>query len=464
MNNLPTFMKNNKPEGLSLSEWVQQHLEIAEQSAHLNAFVHLFKDEAIAAAQNIEKSIAQGKTPGKLYGVIISVKDNICIADRPVSAASAILKGYVSPFSATAVERLLAEDAIILGTTNCDEFGMGSASTHSIYGAVRNGDDADKVAGGSSGGAAVSVQIGACQLAIGTDTGGSIRQPAAFCDLTGFKPGYGKISRHGLIAYASSFDQLGFIANDTSLIRLAYDICRGADDFDSTVSTTAEAPESPVSKARLATLSDFFPVSNSYTQQCYRLIHELGKNFDLTLTSFEGMDYLVPTYYILTTAEASSNLSRYDGVRYGLRVGDEQNLEHMYTQTRTIGFGAEVKKRIMLGTFVLSEGYYDAYYTKAQKLRRWVRNQLETIFLECDFILLPVTASGPWPIDYKANDPLEVYYSDVYTVLASLAGLPAISIPVDFENERVHLQIIGKPNNEHNLLAISEKIISLSLK
>ena len=184
----------------------------------------------------------------------------------------------------------------------------------------------------------------------------------------------------------------------------------------------------------------------------------------MAFTSFEGMDYLVPTYYILTTAEASSNLSRYDGVRYGLRVGDEKNLEHMYTQTRTIGFGAEVKKRIMLGTFVLSEGYYDAYYTKAQKVRQWVRKQLETIFQHNDFILLPVTASGPWPIDYKANDPLEVYYSDVYTVLASLAGLPAISIPVDFENERVHLQIIGKPNNEHNLLASSEKIISLSLK
>ncbi|MBL0081846.1 MAG: Asp-tRNA(Asn)/Glu-tRNA(Gln) amidotransferase subunit GatA [Saprospiraceae bacterium] len=457
-------MNNTKPEGMSLPDWVQQHLEIAQQSAHLNAFVHLFKDEALVAAQNIEKAIAHGKKPGKLYGVIISVKDNICIADRPVSAASAILKGYVSPFSATAVERLVAEDAIIMGTTNCDEFGMGSASTHTIYGAVRNADDADKVAGGSSGGAAVSVQIGACHLAIGTDTGGSIRQPAAFCGLAGFKPGYGKISRHGLIAYASSFDQLGFIARDTSLIRLAYDICRGTDDFDSTVTSTAEAAEIPVSTARLATLSDFFPESNVFTQQCFRLIHELGKHFNLTTTSFNGMDYLVPTYYILTTAEASSNLSRYDGVRYGLRVGEEGSLDTMYTQTRTRGFGAEVKKRIMLGTFVLSEGYYDAYYTKAQKVRRWVRNQLETLFQESDFILLPVTASGPWPIDYKSNDPLEVYYSDVYTVLASLAGLPAISIPVDFENEKVHLQIIGKPNNEHNLLTISEKIISLSLK
>ncbi|MBK7222853.1 MAG: Asp-tRNA(Asn)/Glu-tRNA(Gln) amidotransferase subunit GatA [Saprospiraceae bacterium] len=457
-------MNNTKPEGMSLPDWVQQHLEIAQQSAHLNAFVHLFKDEALVAAQNIEKAIAHGKKPGKLYGVIISVKDNICIADRPVSAASAILKGYVSPFSATAVERLVAEDAIIMGTTNCDEFGMGSASTHTIYGAVRNADDADKVAGGSSGGAAVSVQIGACHLAIGTDTGGSIRQPAAFCGLAGFKPGYGKISRHGLIAYASSFDQLGFIARDTSLIRLAYDICRGTDEFDSTVTSAAEAAEIPVSTARLATLSDFFPASNVFTQQCFRLIHELGKHFNLTTTSFTGLDYLVPTYYILTTAEASSNLSRYDGVRYGLRVDEEGSLDTMYTQTRTRGFGAEVKKRIMLGTFVLSEGYYDAYYTKAQKVRRWVRNQLETLFQESDFVLLPVTASGPWPIDYKANDPLEVYYSDVYTVLASLAGLPAISIPVDFENEKVHLQIIGKPNNEHNLLTISEKIISLSLK
>lgn len=464
MFNTTIAMNDQKPEGLSLRDWVEKHLEIAQKSAHLNAFVHLFKETALTRADLIDEAIRNGKKPGKLYGVIVSVKDNICIADKPVSAASAVLKGYVSPFSATAVERLEAEDAIILGTTNCDEFGMGSASTHSVYGAVKNAADPGKVAGGSSGGAAVSVQVGACHLAIGTDTGGSIRQPAAFCDLVGFKPGYGKISRHGLIAYASSFDQLGFIAKDTRLIQLAYDICKGVDEFDATVSEEPEAEKIDINKARLATLVEFFPDSNPYTQKCFQLIQHLGEHFALAQKSWQGKDFLVPTYYILTTAEASSNLSRYDGVRFGNRAGDDGNLEQMYTQTRTQGFGAEVKKRIMLGTFVLSEGYYEAYYTKAQKVRQLVRNQLAAILRDHDFVVIPVAASGPWPIDYQAKDALEVYYSDMYTVLASLAGFPAISVPVDFENSRVHLQIISKPNNEHNLLSISEKIISSGVK
>lgn len=457
-------MNDIKPDNVSLRAWVEKHIEIAEQSAYLNAFVHLFQNAALSKADAIDEAIRKGKKPGKLYGIIISVKDNICIADRPVSAASAILKGYVSPFSATAVERLEAEDAIILGTTNCDEFGMGSASTHSVYGPVKNAEDPTRVAGGSSGGAAVSVQMGACHLAIGTDTGGSIRQPAAFCGLSGFKPGYGKISRHGLLAYASSFDQLGFIAKHPDLIRIAYDICRGPDPYDATVSEAPEAAITSVDQAKLVTLPDFFPENNAHTQQCLKAIQQLAHHFTLNEAKWMGIEYLVPTYYILTTAEASSNLSRYDGVRFGFRAGDSGTLENMYTQTRTLGFGKEVKKRIMLGTFVLSEGYYDAYYTKAQKVRRWVRDQLAAILKENDFLIIPVTASGPWPLDYQPKDALEVYYSDVYTVLASLAGFPAISVPIDFENRRVHLQIITKPNNEHNLLAISSKIISIALK
>jgi aspartyl-tRNA(Asn)/glutamyl-tRNA(Gln) amidotransferase subunit A len=459
-----TNLSVGKDHGISLESWVEQHLKIAENHAQLNAFVHIFREQALAEAQRIDREIAAGRNKGLLYGILISVKDNICIADRPVSAASAILRGYVSPFSATAVERLLSEDAIIIGTTNCDEFGMGSGSTHSTYGPVRNAADPQKVAGGSSGGAAVSVQIGACHLALGTDTGGSIRQPAAFCDLLGFKPGYGKISRHGLIAYASSFDQLGFIAKDPAYIELAYQLCKGADEYDATVSRTPDETAWDLSSVRLAGFSNFFAEGNAYTADVLAVIRQLSETWPVDFTIFEGMDYLVPTYYILTTAEASTNLSRYDGVRYGYRHPEAKSLDEMYKWTRTSGFGAEVKKRIMLGTFVLSEGYFDAYYTKAQKVRQKLRNNLMAILQKSDFIVIPVTASGPWAVDYVAKDALEVYYSDVYTVLASLGGLPAISVPLTFANRRVNLQILAAPNHERKLLAFSKKLIEIGSK
>lgn len=459
-----TRISVGKDDAISLEVWVEQHLQIAENYAHLNAFVHIFRQQALADAQRIDLEIASGRKKGLLYGILISVKDNICIADRPVSAASAILKGYISPFSATAVERLLLEDAIIIGTTNCDEFGMGSASTHTIYGPVRNAADPQKVAGGSSGGAAVSVQIGACHLALGTDTGGSIRQPAAFCNLLGFKPGYGRISRHGLIAYASSFDQLGFIAKDPAYLELAYQLCKGADEYDATVSRTPDVEVGDVSSIRLAAFTNFFADGNAYTVDVLEVIHQLADTWPVDFSIFEGMDYLVPTYYILTTAEASTNLSRYDGVRYGYRHPEAKSLDEMYKWTRTRGFGAEVKKRIMLGTFVLSEGYFDAYYTKAQKVRQKLRNKLLAILQKSDFIVIPVTASGPWAVDYVAKDALEVYYSDVYTVLASLGGLPAISVPLTFGNRKVNLQILAAPNHERKLLAFSKKLMEIGTK
>ena len=453
-----------KPDDVSLAGWVEQHLKRAEEHAHLNAFVHLFRDNALAEAERIDREISDGRDKGLLYGIIISVKDNICIADRPVSAASAILRGYVSPFSATAVDRLLKEDAIIIGTTNCDEFGMGSASTHSVYGPVRNGSDEQKIAGGSSGGAAVSVQSGACHLAIGTDTGGSIRQPAAFCELLGFKPGYGKISRHGLIAYASSFDQLGFIAREPGYIELAYHVCKGPDDFDATVSATDDFAVEPKQTYKVSSFSNFFPMGNAFTDEVEQAIGQLSKIGSLSYENFEGMDALIPCYYILTTAEASTNLSRYDGVRYGYRAEGAQTLDQMYKLSRTKGFGTEVKKRIMLGTFVLSEGYFDAYYTKAQKVRQKLRKSLLTVLQKSDFIVLPVTASGPWPIDYKPADPLEIYFSDVYTVLASLGGLPAISVPLFYKGKTVNIQILAAPNQELNLLAFSQKVRELFSK
>lgn len=453
-----------KPEDVSLADWVKQHLQRAEENVHLNAFVHLFRDSALAEAERIDREIANGREKGLLYGIIISVKDNICIADRPVSAASAILRGYVSPFSATAVERLLKEDAIIIGTTNCDEFGMGSASTHSVYGPVRNGADAQKIAGGSSGGAAVSVQIGACHLAIGTDTGGSIRQPAAFCELLGFKPGYGKISRHGLIAYASSFDQLGFIARELSYIELVYHVCKGPDAFDSTVSATEDFAVEPARSYKLSSLSNFFPIGNEFTDEVGQVISQLSHSWPVSYENFDEREALIPCYYILTTAEASTNLSRYDGVRYGYRSEEAKTLDQMYKISRTKGFGTEVKKRIMLGTFVLSEGYFDAYYTKAQKVRQKLRRSLLTILQKSDFIVLPVTASGPWPVEYQPADPLEIYFSDVYTVLASLGGLPAISVPVLYKGKTVNIQILAAPHQELNLLAFSQKVRELFSK
>lgn len=445
---------------ISMQNVVESYLQNIDQAKVYNAFVHVFAEEAIAKAKFLDQKIKDKTELGRLFGSVVTVKDNICIAGKPVSAASAILKGYNSPYHATAIERLIQEDAIIIGTTNCDEFGMGSTSTNSVYGPVRNGKNQNLIAGGSSGGAAVSVQLDCCNAALGSDTGGSIRQPASLCDVLGFKPGYGTISRHGLLAYGSSFDQIGIVSKSNTTIEEIFHVVKGADSYDSTcVDLNSEHIET-AEKINIGYIESMFPASNEFTNEVKSLIFSWKEKFEINEVQFDYMPYLIPCYYILTTAEASSNLSRYDGVRYGHRSKEKGNLDDLYKKSRTEGFGKEVKKRIMLGTFVLSEGYYDAYYTKAQKVRRLITSQFESLLKNNDVIVMPVTPSPAWDINYVPKDELEVYMSDIYTVLANITGLPAISLPIEKEGKKVNIQIIGRKGSDIRLLHIAGKLMN----
>jgi aspartyl-tRNA(Asn)/glutamyl-tRNA(Gln) amidotransferase subunit A len=421
---------------------VQYYLTQISECTALNAYVEVFAHEALEKAKEQDRILASNPdTIGRLFGVVISLKDNICYAGHQVTAASKILEGFTSLYSATCVERLLAEGAIIIGRTNCDQFGMGSSNENSIYGPVKNAIDSTRVAGGSSGGAAVSLQTDTCLLAIGTDTGGSVRQPAAFCGVLGFKPTYGCISRHGLLAYGSSFDQVGVLAHEAQDIALLLEIMAGPDEFDSTVSL-ADVPAKTFKKGQKLKIA-YFPEAVS-SEGLEENIRKTTQNYIDSLrqeghfleeVTFKYLDYIIPTYYVLTTAEASSNLSRYDGVRYGYRHPNAKNLEENYLLSRTEGFSKEVKKRILLGTFVLSSGYYDAYYTKAQQIRRLIKERIEAIFEDYDLILIPAAPSVAWRFGEKSTDPTEMYLSDVFTVLANLAGIPAIALPIGTHRE-----------------------------
>lgn len=419
----------------------QHYLERIEEERHLNIYVEVFGQDALDVAAKQDRARTQGARLGKLAGVVISIKDVLCYAGHGVSAGSKMLENFVSPYTATAVQRLLDEDAIIIGRTNCDEFAMGSGNENSHYGPTRNAADPARVPGGSSGGAAVSVQAGTCLLALGSSTGGSVRQPASFCGLHGFKPTYGRISRHGLIAYGSSFDCVGFLAHNPDDVALALEVTAGADAYDATAPNKMVPLYSKSNPERGPQRIAYFPstldneaIDPEIRAATQKAIHELKvKGHQLVPVNFSYFDYVVPTYYVLTTAEASSNLSRFDGMRYGHRSTEATDLEETYTKSRTEGFGVEVQRRILLGTFVLSSGYYDAYYGKAQKVRRLIRDQLQGILDAHDFILMPVSPSLPWPVGEQTDDPVANYLADIYTVLANLAGLPAAAVPVKTE-------------------------------
>ena len=406
---------------------------------HLNAFVNVYADEAITKARQLDESRTLGKPMGKLHGVVIGIKDVICYKDHPVTAASHILQNYISPYNATVVERLLAEEAIIIGHLNCDEFAMGSTNEHSAYGKVLNPVDETRGPGGSSGGSAVAVRADLCMISLGTDTGGSVRQPANFCGITGYKPGYGRISRHGVIAYASSFDQVGIFARNLMDICLTAEVISGPDDFDSTVeqdpvpvySKEMNAPKRSYKIAYLKQAFDHPSLDEEMKQGYLQFISRLqGDGHEVTAIEFEYLDFIVPTYYILSTAEASSNLSRYDGVRYGHRNVIAKDLQTHYQKTRSTGFGAEVKRRILLGTFVLSSGYFDAYFQKAQSVRKKLIKKTQLIFKEFEAVIMPVSPSPAFKFGAKSSDPIAMYLADIYTVYANLAGVPAISLPL----------------------------------
>ncbi len=450
---------------------VSHYLNNIREKSHLNAFLEVFDEEALARAREIDKKLSKGKA-GRLAGMVIGLKDLLCYKDHKIRASSKILDGFESQFTSTAVQRLLDEDAIIIGSLNNDEFGMGSSNENSAFGPVLNDIDNSRVPGGSSGGSAVAVQANLCTAALGTDTGGSVRQPAAFCGVIGLKPTYSRISRWGLIAYASSFDTIGTLTNTVEDSALLLEIMAGKDEFDSTVyQGPVPAFSRNLEDEKSYRIAWFDEVLNNEG-----LHREVRDNFVETLQELKGaghtvekvqfplLKYVLPTYYILITAEASSNLSRYDGVRYGYRSPNTEDLESMYKKSRMEGFGEEVKRRIMLGTFVLSASYYDAFYTKAQKVRRLIRDETQKILDNYDLIVLPTAPTTAFKQGEHNKNPLEMYLADLFTVQASVSGIPAISIPngTDSEGLPIGLQLMAGQFQEQKLFSFAQSFLTVN--
>lgn len=466
---LQAIQEDLKSGACSLEGLVKGYLQRIEATRDLNIYIEVFAEEALQRARALDARYAENPDDaGPLHGAVVSIKDVLCYAGHAVSGGSRILEGFTSLYSATAVDRLVSAGAIILGRVNCDEFAMGSTNETSAYGPTRNAADPSKIPGGSSGASAVSVQADTCLLSLGSDTGGSVRQPAAFCGLVGLKPTYGRISRYGLLAYGSSFDQIGIFGREVRDVALTLECIAGPDDFDSTA--IQRAPESyshllqldrPVRVAWMDAAIRHPQLDPAVQARCTHLLTWLQANGHTTeQVDFEYLDYMIPAYYVLTTAEASSNLSRYDGVRYGYRSQGAHSLESTYKKSRTEGFGHEVKKRIMLGTFVLSSGYYDAYYSRAQKVRRLVFERSAEILSKYDFILMPAAPGTAWNLGESMEDPVAMYLADIFTVQANMAGIPAISIPAGKHPNGLPLgiQFMAAQGQEAHLLAFSHYV------
>jgi aspartyl-tRNA(Asn)/glutamyl-tRNA(Gln) amidotransferase subunit A len=452
-------------------EAVEFFLLQIENNKRLNAFTAVFTEEARQKASELDASRKAGNPTGKLHGVVMGIKDVICYKGHAVTAASHILQGFTATYHATAVQKLLDEEAIIIGACNCDEFAMGSSNENSFYGNTLNAKDETRVPGGSSGGSAVAVQAGLCMVSLGSDTGGSVRQPADFCGIVGLKPSYGRISRYGLIAYGSSFDQIGIFANNIPDTALLLGIVSGPDEYDSTVATEPVpdyhlALQSPLKRLRIGYFEQAIqhpgldPEMKTRIAAYIQGLTSLGHS--IAPIQFDLIDYIVPTYYVLTTAEASSNLSRYDGVRYGYRSQNKTlELTDFYKDSRSHGFGKEVKRRILLGTFVLSAGYFDAYYTQAQKVRQRLFEQTRLIFKDFDAIVLPTVPSPAFKIGEKTEDPIAMYLADIYTVYANLVGIPAISLPLFTHQNGMPfgLQVMTNQFSEVSLLQLSQELL-----
>jgi len=457
---------------LSLVENVKEYIARINENKKLNAFNSIFEDESLKEAERIEAKIKSGKH-GKLAGAVIAVKDVLSIKNKPTTCSSKILKDFTALYTATAVQKLIDEDAIIIGKTNCDEFAMGSSNENSAFGNVLNPADNERVPGGSSGGSAAAVAADLCDAALGTDTGGSVRQPAAFCGVFGLKPSYGRVSRYGLTAFASSFDCIGTLTKNAEDAALILEVISGKDKCDS---TSYETPVPEYSKNlnfekkfKIGLPKECFGegLSEEIKKAVDSLVKELSsKGFEIVDISLPHSEYTIATYYILTTAEASSNLARYDGAKYGYRSGKSSTLIDMYKSSRSEGFGAEVKRRIMLGTYVLSAGYYDAYYLKAQKVRRLIKNDFDKAFEKVDLILTPTAPTTAFKIGEKSGDPLEMYLSDIYTTSANLAGIPGISFPYNKDSNGlpIGLQFLSKQFDELSLLQMSSFIQKTHLK
>ncbi len=432
----------------------------------VKAYIHLTRDIAHQQAKEADQKLAAGED-APLLGVPIAIKDLICMKDTPTTCASHILENFVSPYDATVVQRLKAAGAVLIGKTNMDEFAMGSSNENSYFHPTRNPWVLDRVPGGSSGGSGAAVAANECMAALGSDTGGSIRQPAAFCGITGLKPTYGRVSRFGLVAFASSFDQIGPMTKTAEDAAILMNVIGGHDPMDST-SANVELPDftaslsNDVKGLKVGIPKEYFGKGldasvEKAVQEAIQTLESVG--MQTVEVSLPHTEYAVATYYILACAEASANLSRYDGVKYGYRSEHADNLMDMYTNTREEGFGEEVKRRILLGTFVLSSGYYDAYYLKGQKARTLIKQDFEEAYKQCDLMVGPIAPAPAFKLGEKLDDPMQMYLSDIFTISANLAGIPAMSIPCGLspDNLPIGLQLMGKHFDEVTLLNVAHQ-------
>ncbi len=434
----------------------------------IGAYISTYENEAQKAASDVDRRVAAGEPVGPLAGVPVAVKDNMCTTFGATTCASKILENFHAPYNATAVERLLAADAVIVGKANMDEFAMGSSTENSGLRRTVNPWDTTRVPGGSSGGATAAVTARLCYAALGSDTGGSIRQPASFCGVVGLKPTYGRVSRYGLVAYGSSLDQIGPITQTVEDAALMLNVIAGHDPADSTSVDETMAPvcdylgklNQPVEGLRVAIVPQFAAGADEQVQKAIREAVDVYKKLgaDIVEVEMPHLDYAIAAYYVIATAEASSNLARYDGVHYGHRTENPKDYIEVYSKSRAEAFGEEVKRRIMLGTYALSSGYYDAYYLKALKVRNLIRGDFTRAFETCDCIMMPVAPTTAFKIGEKVDDPLQMYLSDVYTISANLAGIPGISIPCGFDEDNlpIGLQILAPTFTEANLLRIAQ--------
>lgn len=457
------LLQNKKISSVQLTEAVFARIDQVEDK--VQAFVHLTREKALQQAKDADARIAAGEN-APLLGVPIALKDLICTKGSRTTCSSKILDQFVAPYNATVTEKLNQAGAVIVGKANMDEFAMGSSNENSHHHPTKNPWDLDRVPGGSSGGSSAAVAAHECVAALGSDTGGSIRQPASFCGVTGLKPTYGRVSRFGLVAFASSLDQIGPLTKTVADAATLMNVIGGKDPRDSTSANVAlpdftQALQKDVKGMKLGIPKEYFtgginPAVEKAVQESICTLESLG--MQTVEVSLPHLDYAVSAYYIIACAEASTNLSRYDGVKYGYRTEKSDNLVNMYENTREEGFGEEVKRRIILGTFVLSTGYYDAYYLKAQKVRTLIKQDFENALTQCDVIASPVTPYPAFKLGEKLDDPLQMYLADIYTISANLAGIPAMSIPCGFtDGLPVGLQLMGKHFDEASLITVGHK-------
>jgi len=449
----------------SCAQRVSAYLDVISQRRNLNAFLDIFADDAMEQAIAVDKKIQAG-TAGPLAGMVIAIKDVLCMKGKRVTCASKILEHYEALYDATVIKKLREADAIFIGKTNMDEFAMGSSNENSAFGPVLHPMDETRVPGGSSGGSAVAVAAGMATAALGSDTGGSVRQPAGLCGVVGLKPTYGRVSRYGLVAFASSFDQVGVFGNSVRDVASVLQVIAGHDENDST-SAHVPVPDylsflnQNVQGLKIGLPKEYFSdaLDKEIRAVVEKKISQLASGgAEIIDISLPHTEYTIPTYYILATAEASSNLARYDGARYGYRSEATRDLESMYVKSRSEGFGPEVKRRIMLGTYVLSSGYYDAYYRKAQQVRRLIQHDFFEAFKQVDCLLTPISPTTAFKLGEKSDDPLQMYLSDIYTVSANLAGIPGLSVNAGFDKNGlpIGVQLLGKQFDEGTIMRIGD--------